>query len=365
MDGAGFAKLMRDTSLQGGRLTGSEVDLAFAKVKTVSERRISYMQFLEALGVVGTKTGMHMEALVARVERAQAGPQLHGTVAESNRFHDDKSLYTGVHANGGPSTVDSDKVASLSQHLDRSPADTRGVKTVASTVRSASTRHLARSDTASASGKPLPVPASDVIAAPPSATGEPLPPVRPPSSESAKSKSATVPVAVEETKMEGGRAESMAEVFQRFCAGQLDMDGRQFAKLTRDCDLVSSGLTSTDVDLIFAKVKADAKARRITFQQFLAALDLCASKRGERAEDLKQRLMAQGGPKFTGTRAEYSKFHDDKSTYSGMYADIHAANRAGTNSSTGSSRNLLGRTKSGRDVSKSSPVSSQELWTHH
>jgi hypothetical protein len=37
---------------------------------------------------------------------ATGGPILSGTVAEANKFHDDKSLYTGVHANGGPSTVD-------------------------------------------------------------------------------------------------------------------------------------------------------------------------------------------------------------------------------------------------------------------
>lgn len=45
---------------------------------------------------------------------ASKGPVLTGTKAEANKFHDDKSLYTGVHANGGPSTVDTDKVADIS-----------------------------------------------------------------------------------------------------------------------------------------------------------------------------------------------------------------------------------------------------------
>jgi len=35
------------------------------------------------------------------------GPTFSGTKAEANKFHDDKSLYTGVHANGGPTNVDS------------------------------------------------------------------------------------------------------------------------------------------------------------------------------------------------------------------------------------------------------------------
>ena len=51
-----------------------------------------------------------------------------GTKAEANKFHDDKSLYTGVYAQGGPSNVDKDKVSDISQTLDRSAADVRGVK---------------------------------------------------------------------------------------------------------------------------------------------------------------------------------------------------------------------------------------------
>lgn len=42
------------------------------------------------------------------------GPKLAGTKAEANKFHDDKSLYTGVHAKGGPSTVDTDKISDIS-----------------------------------------------------------------------------------------------------------------------------------------------------------------------------------------------------------------------------------------------------------
>lgn len=39
-----------------------------------------------------------------------------------------QSMYTGVHANGGPSTVDKEKVIDISVLMDRSPADLRGVK---------------------------------------------------------------------------------------------------------------------------------------------------------------------------------------------------------------------------------------------
>ncbi len=53
---------------------------------------------------------------------------LKGTQAEAVRFHDDKDAYTGVHAHGGPSTVDAPN-QSLEGLLDRSDADVRGVKT--------------------------------------------------------------------------------------------------------------------------------------------------------------------------------------------------------------------------------------------
>ena len=35
------------------------------------------------------------------------GPILKGTKVDDVRLHDDKTLYTGVYAHGGPSTVDS------------------------------------------------------------------------------------------------------------------------------------------------------------------------------------------------------------------------------------------------------------------
>ena len=54
------------------------------------------------------------------------GPKWSGTKAEATRFHDDKDAYTGVHAQGGPSTVDKGK--DLSDLADRSEATVRGTK---------------------------------------------------------------------------------------------------------------------------------------------------------------------------------------------------------------------------------------------
>ena len=111
---------------------------------------------------------------------------------------------------------------------------------------------------------------------------------------------------------------NLESVFKGFAGGAKDMDGRQFAKLAKDCHLIDKKLTTTDVDLIFAKVK-DKTARKITFDQLQDALGHFATKKGVSKDDVINAIVSAGGPKFEGTKADYVKFHDDKSTYTGVY----------------------------------------------
>ena len=37
-------------------------------------------------------------------------------------------------------------------------------------------------------------------------------------------------------------------------------------------------------------------------------------------ESVEAAILQHGGIKYTGTKADYVKFHDDKSTYTGVYA---------------------------------------------
>jgi len=108
-------------------------------------------------------------------------------------------------------------------------------------------------------------------------------------------------------------------IFRAFTNGSPDMDGRQFAKLAKDCKLIDKKLTATDVDLIFAKIK-DKAARKINFAQFDNGLDHFAHKKGMTKNDIIGQIESTGGPTFQGTKADYVKFHDDKSTYTGVYA---------------------------------------------
>ena len=116
--------------------------------------------------------------------------------------------------------------------------------------------------------------------------------------------------------MEAGH--SLQEVFTSFAAGK-EMDGKTFAKLAKDCGLLDKKLTTTDIDLVFAKIK-DKSARKITYDQFKAGVAQMAGKKGITEDQLSQQIVSTGGPKFQGTKADFVKFHDDKSLYTGVYA---------------------------------------------
>ena len=118
--------------------------------------------------------------------------------------------------------------------------------------------------------------------------------------------------------MQGGTG--IQDVFKNFAGGANEMDGRQFAKFAKDTKTLDKKLTNIDVDLIFAKIK-DKNARKITFAQFEKGLEECAKKKGISTSDLVALLEQAGGPKFEGTKADYVKFHDDKTTYTGVYAN--------------------------------------------
>ena len=129
IDGKVFAKLCKDCDVISSSCTIRDVDLIFATVKEkhAGARKINYDQFRAGLKLCAEKRGDTYQDLVGTIVQS-GGKKLVGTKAQANRFHDDKDLYTGVHANGGPSTVDTDKVADIAHVLDRGDADVRGTK---------------------------------------------------------------------------------------------------------------------------------------------------------------------------------------------------------------------------------------------
>ena len=97
MDGKGFAKLAKDTKLIDKKLTATDVDLIFSKVKERTARRITFDQFMAGLQQFADKKQCDVGAVFSKVAASQ-GPILRGTAAENVRLHDDTSTYTGVYA---------------------------------------------------------------------------------------------------------------------------------------------------------------------------------------------------------------------------------------------------------------------------
>ncbi|OXB71380.1 UNVERIFIED_CONTAM: hypothetical protein H355_011883 [Colinus virginianus] len=126
MDGRTFVKLCKDCKVLDKFCTPTDVDLIFTKVKAKGAKTITFAEFEGAIALIAEKKKISVPELGAQISAA-SGPVYSGTKALPNKFHDDKSLYTGVHANGGPSTVDGN-INDISQILDRSAANVRGVK---------------------------------------------------------------------------------------------------------------------------------------------------------------------------------------------------------------------------------------------
>ena len=56
----------------------------------------------------------------------------------------------------------------------------------------------------------------------------------------------------------------LKHVFDEYCGGKGDMEGKSFQKMCKDTKLIDKKLDGTSVDLIFAKSK-DKSERRINF----------------------------------------------------------------------------------------------------
>mmetsp|Transcript_1492 Transcript_1492/g.1964 ORF Transcript_1492/g.1964 Transcript_1492/m.1964 type:complete len:143 (+) Transcript_1492:51-479(+) len=131
-------------------------------------------------------------------------------------------------------------------------------------------------------------------------------------------------------------------IFEAFCAfgsGTVgEMDNTKFAKLVRDSGLVDGALTTTDVDLIFAHVKPKGE-RRIKYTTFRnQAVAEIAKRKNIPEKEIVQKIFQAGGPVALATQADHVRFHDDKSTYTGMYANVAGSTPVRRNSVSPSPR---------------------------
>eukprot|EP00913_Durusdinium_trenchii_P011025 g10349.t1 len=271
MDGKTFAKLCKD----------------FARlVLQKGNRRIGLEQFDAALELIAKQKNTTLEDVWSHV-RCCGGPVLTSTKAETVRFYDDKSTYTGTHKEGGPDPG----------------RKGRGTLTWSSTSPTSSTVPNSPRD-----------PFETVMSLP--ALGS------------------TMSTILDSDKRIAGRAGSLSEkkiaqqlrgkdgtvedTFRAYCANKPDLDGKSFVKLCKDCEIVDNIFTQIDVDLVFAKVVTKGH-RRITLHQFEVALGMIAQKKGVDEDYIFRRVAESEGVLHAGTQADYVRFFDDKSTYTGTH----------------------------------------------
>lgn len=380
LDGAKFSKLCRDAKLLGKQFNAIDVDIVFAKVKVKGQRRITFDQFVNALGIISEKKGQPLKDVIQPILQA-GGPSVTGTKAGYVKFHDDKSLYTGVYSRGGPTNIEPSN--ELSALLDRSPADVRGVKFngspgVQSPLSGSMTaRGSPASGSMTARGTPRSLrtepagfgygnnsPSGSITArgssfnsTPPAGsttmrgatsfgttTGRGSPSPSPSSSVTARgtpsSGSMTARGTPGMTRLSSARFERsststlgdkpLLSTFKAFAAfgtgsatqaspAKAGMDGASFAKLCRDSGLLGGKLNSTAVDIAFSKAKGKG-ARKMSFNEFENALELLAGSKGVPGEELRQKVAASAGPMCNATQATAVRLHDDRSTYTGVYS---------------------------------------------
>ncbi|XP_069817622.1 tubulin polymerization-promoting protein family member 2 [Dendropsophus ebraccatus] len=79
-------------------------------------------------------------------------------------------------------------------------------------------------------------------------------------------------------------SQELEKTFRKFAAyGKTkatgdEMTSKNFSKLCKECNIQENGCTSTDVDIVFSKIKSKT-AHVITYQEFQKALELLSVKR--------------------------------------------------------------------------------------
>jgi hypothetical protein len=359
IDSARFFKLCKDGRLLDAKFRKADVDLVFTKF--AKQRRLDYEAFQKVLSEIAVKKDADGEALVETLlRRTENGPSMHGTLAESTRLHDDKSTYTGVYKAGGPTTIDYEKQG-MDKLCDRTKRATiRGVPELAvygpgginvlmaPSLPCSPFMHLpaGKSHSNSSSDEPHMNTGSgddhnlrgsheekndkdreDADPAYMNHDGEFSMGQFMASLTSANLKDALLPRKLAQLCKHLYVLYTAAS--SRSSANDMGLppppkpiaqgiDSARFLKLLKDGSMLDRHVRYSDVDVVFTK---HAKGRRLNLQGFQSALLEIALKRQTDIGKILNMLYesSANGPTIRGSASEYTRLHDDKSTYTGVY----------------------------------------------
>jgi len=334
MDSARFYKLVKDGNLLNKTFRYNEVDLVFTKYKLAGQRRMDYKGFKAALGDIAVKRGTTLDQLTRSLMENSAGPTISGTEALPNRFHDDKSTFTGVYKEGGPTNVDREKMT-MSDLCDRfKKATVRGTPLHVAMGPGILNQHEGALTPGGAARLSFTM---DDGAEGQDGGGAGGTPGRRGSGRASFSAGdgggVTIPADQNEPLRRVFETYQVASTKSADLGSHLlppppnpvaeGLDSARFFKLCKDASLYNRMFRTNDVDILFTKHKINARERKMNWRGFKAALAEVALKRGEALDAVVQRVIdaTANGPSINGTMAEANRFHDDKSTFTGVYKE--------------------------------------------
>ncbi|XP_075069006.1 tubulin polymerization-promoting protein family member 2-like isoform X2 [Mixophyes fleayi] len=127
-------------------------------------------------------------------------------------------------------------------------------------------------------------------------------------------------------------SQELEKTFRKFASyggskSEHGMTGKNFSKLCKDCKIIESGCTSTDVDIVFTKVK-NKESHVMSYDQFQKALQLLSVKRfprmpaDEAFADIKK-LVEGKEPANTGATKAVAAGVVDRLTDTSKYTGSH------------------------------------------
>ncbi|CAN9506572.1 unnamed protein product [Ophioblennius macclurei] len=132
----------------------------------------------------------------------------------------------------------------------------------------------------------------------------------------------------------GADVDRLLAAFRRFAlhgdakVSGRELNGKNWAKLCKDCKIVDGkNVSSTDVDIVFSKVKQKS-SRVMTFEEFQTALQELAPKRfkgqsREEAQEAMRRLVEGGEPSNAGVTKAVKTAAVDRLTDTSRYTGSH------------------------------------------
>ncbi len=110
----------------------------------------------------------------------------------------------------------------------------------------------------------------------------------------------------------------LQNIFYNYSGSTHEINERTFQKLYQEAHVMDSDLEKEDLIAIFKKVKPQG-AMKIGYEEFKESVKLAAAKKKIPQLIFESILSKSHGPKARGTTPEKIRFHDDKTTFTGVH----------------------------------------------